>query len=856
MKILKHILVAVFAASGLMGCLRDNIDTCPPQGNGNIILELQMPESYKKTVTRIGMAADKEFEISSLDVLVFQDKGAGGEKFLYMTETPEVVSNPVGSATKSFKVVVRKSDGQQKQRLVLVANLHTEVMTAMTSVEEGDDKEAVLSKIKFNTGYGWDPDRALPMWGESDVSLVVSDATQGGHFGAIEMLYSVARIDVGVNLNDDKTAFLGHHDFKISSVYLFNANSNGFAAPKAANWGADKKPTIPGDAWIMSHNFSSYHDQGGATVSPDNGFMRYIYASEILNKGKDYDDVGYIVVGGDYYDKDDNKTESTWYRIDFYDRSKDDPNAHRLDILRGHRYMINITGADGPGAPSYGGAKDQVVNVINATVTVWNEQGIVTEFGGDSKVLTVTPKSEWSFGAVERDEDSDDNKTTIYTNCDGGWRVSAVTDNNGNAVTWLGLSETSGDRGSAKTVSILVDEYNSLTPRYGRIHIEAGQWTYTINVEQKLNPIEVSPSVIEVNFDYYQSLMPDNRVIIESESKWMVESISYIAHPDEDNDHEDGSRPELADWLHVINPYLDYPEDIMHSNLEVGVDWAEEEEAYLRIYANPQSHTRSAVVTFVNEDNQRASVTVKQGWVNCGIAGVPKYRTVNFDSGAKQVPTHLYGMNARRVGLGFIKAQYFETFGESMNEAAEAYIYSLSNDFLYSCYMIEDLKEGTPAVTNDAGIIDPETLGPVSPSMGYFYRKEVAETICPAGWRLPSESDGNNMFISATAMYEYDFYYYAPDYAAWMDHDTYMGGITYTPGGDISGFGNTSYAMWHTTQTEGSGIYESWYYLETAAYYQPRYVGLYGYSGTRFMAQVRCVEDIPVNSYPQYSTDN
>lgn len=828
MKILKHIFVVVLAVLGLSGCLRDNTDGCAVPADGNIILELHMPDSFKGK-TRATLTDDEELAIDWLDVLVFQDNGGGDEVFLYVTDTPEVVSDPVGSSSKAYKVSIRQSETGQKQKLVLLANMRTEVRAALDEIAAGDSKEDVLERIEFAVDTKWASGRALPMWGESPNSIIVTRNTQGGAFGNIGMLYSVARVDVGINANDDWTAFGGVSNFNMMELFLFNVNDKGYAAPDAALW-SQGLPTVPADAsQTMSHLFPL---DGTNTIWSDQSLMRSIYVPETANKSKNYSQVAYMIIAGEYRSPGGVVSGSAqYYRIDFYDRTKNNPSANRLDLLRGHHYKINITGVEGEGDFDMDVAKDRVVTRLTATINVWNEQGVRVDLDSTGDVLEVS-QSEFTFSGAERNAASTDNKLTVYTDIPGGWKVKEITDPEHFDISWLNLSQTSGPGGTTSQLYITATAWTMPTPRYGRIVIEAGRWSYVVNVEQRLGKISVSPEVLEINFDYYPVPLEAARVSVDSDCGWMVTDIQYTA----------GS---TTNWLSVFDPDIEDPLNIFDRSYDLNVDDLKfTNEIYLRADANTERYVRAARVYLRNEDGVTAAFNVRQGWIACGAGGVTKTRNV----GGTNYQTHIYGTNVRVVGEGMIRVGFFdkldELYGGSLKDNAINYIKSLPDEYTHSCFMVENYAGGTyERLTN---LSNSSVVGP-------YYTRAQALAACPDGWRLPLEVDANNVQIGAEALLNYGMTYYTPDYLLWGRPADYIG-YHYRSGSSLYGSASGTSGYWHGAWTVGTqeGVFYSFRDSSSPA---DTYVSFSTALPDYYVIGVRCVEDEPVLDYPTFDRD-
>ena len=199
-----------------------------------------------------------------------------------------------------------------------------------------------------------------------------------------------------------------------------------------------------------------------------------------------------ILVGG-YYTKDGdavNETQKTWYRLDFYKRNTN-PQEY-LDILRNHRYRVNITSVDGPGYKTEEEAFSSRPINIKSEITVWNETPISNVVFNGQYVLGVS-QSQFSFTKSAYTKSSEDNFVSIATDYKSnndtiqGWKVSSIVDGSGNPITdWLKTSESSGNAGVTTNMQLLLTENNTRQERKGYIHISAGRLSYVIEVNQSL----------------------------------------------------------------------------------------------------------------------------------------------------------------------------------------------------------------------------------------------------------------------------------------------------------------------------------------------------------------------------------
>jgi hypothetical protein len=912
MKVLKYILILAGAATLAQGCIRDDFATCPTAGDGTVLLQIRMPETARTRATQTSIPAKiNEYDINHLDVLVFADNGGAGDTFLYHTTPTSEVEDPNSPLSRTFVLPIRKSEGSVKQRLVLIANLETEVAALIeeylsdenaTSVNKVDVMSQLTFEHKDWHGGG------LPMWGESTGAIITPTST-GSAFGNINMLFSVARIEAAVNGNSDLSKAGTLDNFRFKQFQIKNRLKYGYAVPQDGSGyanGAVSSPSVPSPNELTTLTESPYTVGSGVSYYSAIG-----YAQEVNNSELDNDEGLYVLIGGQYVEPGaeiEETTPITWYRVDLYDRTAADPQTAKLDILRGHRYMINITGVDGPGYATAEEAAESYTSKLSATVLVWDGGNVIVDPAGRYK-LNVS-KSEWTFNGLERTVDDTNNKITISTDYTGGWELASITDENGNDIEWLTLSATSGAADEISEVSINLSAYDSQTPRKGRITIEAGKWSYVVNVSQKLSSLEISPAEVVLDFDYYPIPLGRNELTIDTEGGWMLDKIEYpegVAEADY--------------WLTVIEPEIANPLQIFDfeaTNLAPDAQRTTEK-AHLRAMANPLSEIRTATVHFKTEDGATAHVDVRQGWINCGCGGVPKTRTI----GGNTYQTHIYGTNISRIGKSMEKLGYFDALvkyyeeekGYSEQDASQyrdmaiAYIYQLEDANRLSCYMIENSREGnyvTAEQVNPLLRIN-SSLREVPESGGPYYFDDftipaiptipdgmhsTAASACPTGWRLPNDIDLWNMEASSSALNNYQMSYLAPDYSLWntpevfcdemnyMYYQTYTKGTGYTDGIKYSNNNwSSDYGFWHADvkpyfSVSGDYSYEYGDLLRVSAnsaspagvyvgrnnrYYSYTYSGSsYGYTNNDFnyLLPVRCVEDFEdPYYYPLYNEE-
>ncbi len=490
MKLVKYIFVLLTVV--LPSCVHDNTSLCPDERNGKIQIQIKVPELTGTRAETIVNHAAHEYDIDreNLYVFVFNDKGGSGDNdtFMYYTQPVQELAHPDNPTTRKYSITLQKSeDSTEKQKLVFIANCTDEVEALLADPDRYTlTKKDLFAKLQFGI-KAWGTQDPIPMWGESPRSVVVTYSTKGGDFGMIDMLFAVARVDVAVKANGDYTEADGLSHFVLKYAEIRNARTRGYVVPRPAaqfNGSVVKYPSTVPEA-----DGNQILAAGTGETTTAFSIAGRFFMHEADNKNSTNDMRAFLLIGGYYTAQGEpqNTTVMSYYRIDFYDRSKPGVNAvDYLDVLRGHRYMVNITGADGPGYPTPEEAAGSVTTKMNTKVEVWNTNGLVTGITGDYALSVSQP--EFSFDGAARGDTDTDNKVDIFTDYAEGWKVRAITDVTGGTeipAGWLSVDKSGGDPYATTALSVNVTEYNSATQRYGRIYIEAGKWTYIINVEQK-----------------------------------------------------------------------------------------------------------------------------------------------------------------------------------------------------------------------------------------------------------------------------------------------------------------------------------------------------------------------------------
>lgn len=483
-RILKLYLASLFLFGGMFLFLtacsaeQDQPTDCPYSDPANMVFTLQIPGG---TVAGTKAMADAdETTLKTVYLLAFKDNGSS-ETFMYASAGRSITG---AGNTKQFTVTLNQSkDGNERQRFVLLANLDTEISAVLSSFTTATTKQQALDAITVATSAKWNTTSSsnfapLPMWGESSGSYVVTNTLQSSHIGTINMLRALARVDVGLNYDGTTLTGLGS-TFKIADVLVYNYNNKAAAAPLPANF--DKVTGVANSVTIPTGTTRTKGPLTYTHTTPDDGFIQEIYLAESANTGTN-DQLTCLVIGG-YYNGSATKT---YYRVDFYDRSKDPATVTRLPILRNHRYIVNITSVSGAGYPTPDDALSTSPSQLSATVTAWNEADLDDSEMEDLPGLyqfTVSQSTK-TLSCSTYDTGSTGNDFTVFTSVSKGWSVEKYTDDAGNPITWLSLSPASGAGGVTVQTRFIIEEGNGGADRKAKVYLKSGRLSYVVNVTQ------------------------------------------------------------------------------------------------------------------------------------------------------------------------------------------------------------------------------------------------------------------------------------------------------------------------------------------------------------------------------------
>lgn len=342
------------------------------------------------------------------------------------------------------------------------------VFAGCTTDDEGNRVENPLTEARINLTFAtagkWpvptntkEDFRPFPMWGESPEAFVLRPGATIA--GTIRMTRAVARVDVGVNFKKDADGHFPLNDmqaqglykegrgtyFELETVSVYRTATGGVCGASKDNINTDtgqvKDITLSGmyatfgDDAPLSYTLDDGElttpanpgADAGADLSNQRCLTRQCYVPETENHGLEFDDAACIVVGGKYGSA---TAKTTYYRIDFAVKNPDPDGGgelkptpdSRIDLLRNHAYVVNITSIAGHGENSEQEAlKNQNTN-LTAEVVDWDQSQQVGDIVTDGVYTLSVDRSEQKYYC-----DGTAETFTVKTDYDGelgrGWKL-------------------------------------------------------------------------------------------------------------------------------------------------------------------------------------------------------------------------------------------------------------------------------------------------------------------------------------------------------------------------------------------------------------------------------------------------
>lgn len=264
----------------------------------------------------------------------------------------------------------------------------------------GQTSDAVYQKLIFNTNDGkwldvynettkkWEP--RIPMWGKTNVKQLDKGALIND---GCDLYRAVAKVQIWV---DNKTGLEGtdpnsnDDDFKITSIVVNNANSQGYCAslltPNSSSAIQYENASVPNNVstletitYIPEDKDVEYEIDGEEKQSFNDAresYSDFIYLPEHEITGGDND----VTITVNFTYNGEERTGTLYF--------KDYQTGNPWDVIRNHSYVFNITGVNSA-VDTESTLQYQVMNwtsVTNPTLNFGNGDGNVNNSNGDTTI--------------------------------------------------------------------------------------------------------------------------------------------------------------------------------------------------------------------------------------------------------------------------------------------------------------------------------------------------------------------------------------------------------------------------------------------------------------------------------------
>ena len=349
-------ILAVCCLMIIVSCTKDELVKGDSDTRSNdFFLFINVPDNIETQTRALSEADNYKIDIATLRILLFKEGKL----------TQEVVIDNKDSSynadEQAYKIKINDIERNNDiVDFVIVANHN------FPSLSKGTTKEDFYENLTFDTNGKWDTEtpRLLPFWGEAQ--HVQLDENLGTRYSPtkfeVTLLRSLARVDF-ISSTDQSKNTPKAYTLQIKSISIYNSLDKGTIAPSQVSLdpnGAVTRPTLPS-------NTKAKQEPLKYEVSTPSEFTSQIFIPEQKLIGKDSREIMTFVVGG----QTENSTTTTYYRVDLHIPSGSEYKA--IDVLRNHRYIINILGVRGNGASTEEAALKSNAKNIEVDLVTWDE---------------------------------------------------------------------------------------------------------------------------------------------------------------------------------------------------------------------------------------------------------------------------------------------------------------------------------------------------------------------------------------------------------------------------------------------------------------------------------------------------
>lgn len=480
-RLLQSVLALLLFGAAFTGCVKTEVVDEGPR-EAMVRFDVELPD-VSVPATR-AIQTENEAKVNSFYVLVF-DKN---DEFAYKKIVPSSAftseTSGVGSTAKEIKTfnvsLLKSSSATDLYNIVLLANVDasTTLKAAVDAIIVGNDRETVLATLTQT--YTGNPAMPVPMASVPKAAVQVTETTNFSGANAFNMIRMVARIDVTL-------ASSVATNYSVKRVLYYNYNTVGRVWTKNYSGTVTTGTTLPSNpGTATAHTYYAVANTRTGGLA-DTHFEALLYAQEAaVNSAMNRP---CIVV-----ELEDKAGASVGhYRADFLTSSG---SPKYLDILRNHRYKVEITNVYSNGFTDPDDAYNTTPVGMTATVVDWDEADMKnTIVNGNYWVSISSRELEVNYTAHT------DNSISITTNVSSGWNVTGIY-NDANCTIAHGGAWLTGATKSGNNLAVIVTENTSKTAtRTAYVKLKAGTVEFTIKVIQNVAPtVTVSPSILTLPY--------------------------------------------------------------------------------------------------------------------------------------------------------------------------------------------------------------------------------------------------------------------------------------------------------------------------------------------------------------------
>lgn len=414
----------------LAACQADDTAAPAAPAPGGVTFRLSV-QAADAGATRTPAVAT-ENAIATLDVLAFGPDGSFAGHFaagdLYTID---------GGKNWLYRLPLTAAEAQGL-RFVFFANLREEVGRA---VAEGrvTVKDELYKEVKFANKDWATAAEPYPLWGET--RLGYDGQSAGQSLNRVSLLRPVAAIDVV--LNGNATEAMGLPGFKLACIEVRDVPAEGYAAPAPGHfdWAvstdgaqvtdgyAVSKPTVVGGAQAMAF-------RTGGTEATDALRGRVIVPESAAADG------GMALLIGGYYGQGG---QLSWYKVAISSRDAATGLLRPADLLRGKRYLLNITGVGREGFATADEAYRQPAENIEATLELRPDAAGLNHIVYNGAAFIAADKAGLHVAAGKPA------RLRVLSTAAGGWQLAGLPE-------WLEASAMGGAQGVEASVDFALKD--------------------------------------------------------------------------------------------------------------------------------------------------------------------------------------------------------------------------------------------------------------------------------------------------------------------------------------------------------------------------------------------------------------